>query len=147
MSNGWRAGAVTVALSTTADRDMRVLPIVTTVISALLIGAHFLRSGSYWIAAAAVLFPAILVFRHRAAVWFVQALLLVAAVEWLRTIAIIALERQAYGQPWSRAAAVLGAVAALSVASAFLLGRACQPPAVQAGKQKREQRALQRESV
>lgn len=57
------------------------------------------------------------------AVRIVQLLLILAAAEWLWTLAQIALERQALGQPWVRMALILGTVAAVSVASAVLLGR------------------------
>jgi hypothetical protein len=102
---------------------VRALSIGMTVVSALLVAAHFLRSGSYVLTVAGALFPALLVLRNRLGVRIVQLLLILAAAEWLWTLTLIALERQALGQPWIRMAFILGAVAALSIASALLLGR------------------------
>ena len=102
---------------------MRALSIGMTVVSALLIAAHFLRTGAYVLTAAGALFPAILILRNRTAVRIVQLLLLLAAAEWLRTLLSIALERQALDQPWLRMALILAAVAAITVASAVLVGR------------------------
>jgi hypothetical protein len=103
---------------------MHALAIGMTAVSALLIAAHFFRSGSYVLAAIGLLFPALLFISKPVAVRVVQVLLLVCALEWLRTLASIAAERQALGMPWARMAFVLAAVASFSVASAFLLGRA-----------------------
>ena len=103
---------------------MRTLSIVTTVISALLIAAHFLRSGAYVLTAAAALFPVLLLLKTEVALRIVQALLLLITGEWLHTLAVIALQRQALGEPWMRMGAILAAVAALSLTSAYLLGRA-----------------------
>lgn len=103
---------------------MRILSVTLTALSAILIAAHFYRGGSYVLAAMGLIFPAILLFRSRAAVRTVQVLLLVAAAEWVRTAAVLALERQAMGQPWLRMALILGLIAAISAASALLLERA-----------------------
>jgi hypothetical protein len=104
-------------------RGVRALTIAMTVASALLIAAHFLRTGSYLLAAPSAVFPALLLLRTRLAVRIVQLLLILAAAEWLRTIALIAAERQAFAQPWMRMALILGAVAAVTFTSAVLLGR------------------------
>jgi hypothetical protein len=103
--------------------SVRAFSIGMTVVSALLIAAHFLRSGSYVLTAAGALFPALLILRNRMAVRIVQLLLILAAAEWLRTLVLIALERQALSEPWLRMALILCVVAALTIASAVLLGR------------------------
>ena len=102
---------------------MRALSIGLTVLSALLIAAHFFRSGSYVLTAVGALFPAILLLKRRFAARIVQALLFVAALEWIRTLISLAMERQAMGQPWLRMALILGTVAGVSVVAAFLIGR------------------------
>lgn len=103
---------------------MRALSIVMTVVSALLIAAHFLRSGPYVLVAVGALFPLLLMFKSRIALRVVQFLLILSAAEWIRTLASIALLRQALGEPWIRMAVILGVVAAFSLASAVLLGHA-----------------------
>ena len=102
---------------------MRALSIGLTVLSALLIAAHFFRSGSYLLTAVGALFPALLLLRRRFAVRVVQALLFVAALEWIRTLILLAMDRQAMGQPWIRMALILGTVAGVSVVAALLIGR------------------------
>jgi hypothetical protein len=102
--------------------SVRILSIGMTILSALLIAAHFLRTGSYVLTVAGAVFPALLLFRNRTAVRVVQVLLILAAAEWLRTLVLIALEREALGEPWLRMALILGAVGALSGAAAVLLG-------------------------
>ena len=102
---------------------MRVTAIVMVVASGILIAAHFFRSSAYALAAIGLLFPALLMVRKAFALRLVQLILALAAAEWLRTLAFIAMERHAAGQPWGRMALILGAVAALTGASAVLIGR------------------------
>lgn len=98
-----------------------------TLFSAILIAAHFYRSGSSLLAAIGLLFPALLLLRNRIALRIVQTLLLAAAIEWLRTLYTIALERQAAGVPWLRMVVILSVVAAFTAGTAFLLNRARTP--------------------
>jgi len=96
---------------------VRLLPVA---LSLLLLGAHFYRAG--WPAATLVcvgLLP-LLVLRR----WWVpsvfQALLVLAALERLRTLLMIALMRIANEQEWARMAIILGLVAAFTAASALV---------------------------
>jgi len=95
----------------------RLLPVV---LSLLLLGAHFYRAD--WPAATLVcvgLLPLLALRR-----WWVpsvfQALLVLAALEWLRTLVMIALVRIANEQEWARMAIILGLVAAFTAASALV---------------------------
>lgn len=96
----------------------RLLP---TVLSALLLGAHFLRSGNLVLVAACAAFPLVLLFRREWAVRATQAFLAVAAGTWAWTAFTIAERRIEAGQPWARMAAILGVVALLAVIAALLL--------------------------
>lgn len=92
-----------------------------TFVSGLLVGAHFLRAGSYPLVALSVLFP-FLLFVAKSWAWFaVQAALVVSTGVWLRTLYHIARWRMAMGAPWERMACILGAVALLTFAAAILI--------------------------
>jgi hypothetical protein len=102
---------------------LRATAVVMVVVSGLLISTHFFRSGDYVLAVAGLAFPALLAIRRRFARRLVQLFLVLAGAEWIRTLVLLAMERNAYGQPWIRMALILGAVAALAAVSAALIGR------------------------
>jgi len=107
---------------------LRVTAILMVVLSGILIAAHFFRSGAYWLAAIGLLFPALLAIRTAFALRAVQLFLALAAVEWLRTLLSIAIERHVFGGRWVRMALILGTVTGLTVASAVLIGHTRRMP-------------------
>lgn len=98
-----------------------VLRLLPTVLSALLLAAHFLRSGNLFLALGCAAFPALLLVRRVWALHVTQACLAFAAVTWGWTAFQIAQRRIATGQPWGRMALILGAVSLLAVGAAVLL--------------------------
>jgi hypothetical protein len=96
---------------------LRLLPVL---LALAVLAAHFYR-GQWWVAFGAVvaLAPLLLV-RAPWAARVLQAALLAGAVEWLRTAAALVAVRQSLGQPYTRLALILGAVA-LATASCALL--------------------------
>jgi hypothetical protein len=88
------------------------------VISALLLGAHFLRDGQHLLVLLSLLFPALLLVRRGWATPVLRGLLVLACAEWLRTAWVLAQQRQAVGEPWMRMALILGGVAAITALSA-----------------------------
>ncbi|MCK6682615.1 MAG: hypothetical protein L6R30_09385 [Thermoanaerobaculia bacterium] len=98
-----------------------VIRLVPVILSSIVLGAHFLRGGNVLIAVAIAASPLLLLARRQWALWTVQAILALGALEWIRTLASIAAVRQAQGMPWLRMAVILGVVAAVTLASAFLL--------------------------
>jgi len=99
---------------------MTVLRLLPVVLSALLLGAHFLRTGLIPVVILAVLFPALLFFRRAWAARLVQIMLVLGALEWVRTLLILVAARQAVGQPWSRLAMIIGLVVVFTAGSALL---------------------------
>jgi hypothetical protein len=97
------------------------LALTLVILSALLLGAHFLRSAQYVWVAASLLTPALLLTRRAWAVRIVQAGLLVAAGVWGMTAADTVAQRLEAGEPWIRLVVILGAVALVAVAGAGLL--------------------------
>lgn len=90
-------------------------------LSAMLLAAHFLRSGEIGLVILCLTAPLILVTRTRWSVIVVQFLLIVAAGEWIRTALLIAQERAAAGAPVARMFLILGTVAALTLFAALPL--------------------------
>lgn len=88
--------------------------------SALLLAAHFLRAGIVALVLLSLLFPLLLLIPSRWSVRLVQLMLILGALEWVRTTLEIIDERQAAGVSWAAAAVILGLVAALTAASALV---------------------------
>jgi len=99
---------------------MVILYLLPVVLSAVLLGAHFLRAGMVLLVVLALVFPTILLFRKPWAARLVQIVLVLGAFEWVRTLAVLVAERRATGQPWVRLAVILGLVAAFTGGSALL---------------------------
>lgn len=96
---------------------------VLTVLSSLLLGAHFLRSEGLGLAVAAALVPALLLIRQRWSTQVVGLLMVAGGAEWVRTLVGIAAIRVQHDEPWLRMALILGGVALLSWLAAWRLLR------------------------
>ena len=93
----------------------RVFPVV---LSLGLLGAHFFRAGMQVPVALCLVLVVLLAVPRPWAARLVQAALVLGAVEWIRTLVAIASVRAAAGQPATRMAVILGAVALVTLASA-----------------------------
>lgn len=96
------------------------LSLVPAVLSAWLVGAHFLRTGQLGIAAACALFPLLFLLREEWVRRVGFVFLLYGAGLWLFTAVRIARWRQAAGGPYGRMVLVLGGVALLALFAAVL---------------------------
>jgi hypothetical protein len=96
---------------------IRLFPVI---LSLLLLGAHYYRAGLVLVAAVCALLPLVLLVRR----WWVprvfQGLLVLGALEWGRTLYMLAQMRIAFDQPWGRMALILGAVAVFTLLSALV---------------------------
>ena len=99
---------------------MSILQLTPIILSALILGAHYLRSGPFILVIISFLFPAILFIKRAWAARLVQIILLLGMVEWIRTLFILVAERRLLGEPWGRLAIILGLVAIISGGSALL---------------------------
>lgn len=88
-----------------------------------LLGAHFYRAASWPGVAVCVGVVALLAVPRPWAARAVQAGLALGALEWLRTLVVLAQMRLALDQPWLRMALILGLVALLTAASALVVRR------------------------
>lgn len=98
----------------------RVLAYFPIVLSLIVIGAHFLRSGNDIGVAGAVALLALLFVRQQWAARVVQVALVLGALEWLHTMVQLMRLRIALDQPYSRMVLILGAVAAVTACSSLL---------------------------
>ena len=99
---------------------MTVLAHLPIVLSLLLLAAHYLRGGAVVVTGVLVGLCALLFVPRVWAARLLQVALILGCIEWLRTLVVLALQRQHAGLPWLRIALILGAVAALTAASAWL---------------------------
>lgn len=100
---------------------MRKVTVVFTGLSGLLIAAHFLRAGIYPVVVLGLALPFLLLSKNRIVSILLQVMLAGAGMEWLRTLVMLAATRRAEGQPWIRMAAILGTVAAFTLATAWMV--------------------------
>ena len=97
---------------------MVFLLLLPVVLSALLQAAHFMR----WVGPIGLvaLVPLVLLgVRRKVSVRILQGLLLLGALEWVRTLVTLVEERAALGQPSARLAVILGSVALFTALSAL----------------------------
>jgi hypothetical protein len=87
----------------------------------LLLGAHFFRAGLVPLTAACVAMIALLFVRSPWSARVLQVVLVLGALEWLRTAWTFASLRAAMGEPYGRLLLILGTVAAATLAAALLL--------------------------
>jgi uncharacterized membrane protein len=98
----------------------RVLLYIPIVLSLLVLGAHFLRDGSSIGVYVVLALIALLFLRRPWVARLVQAVLVLGALEWLRTMYELAQIRAFHGQPYGRMLVILGIVAAVTLCSALL---------------------------
>lgn len=89
-------------------------------LSFLLLAAHFYRGHNLLLVGVLLALLALLALRQRWVPRVQQAALLLGALEWLRTLAMLVMERSAMGQAYLRLALILGAVAALTALSGLV---------------------------
>jgi len=87
---------------------LRLFPAALTLLA---LGAHFLRAGNLAMVAAAFFAFALLFVPRPWAARVVQGALVLGALEWLRTLALLAGERRAAGAPYLRMTLILAGVA------------------------------------
>ena len=87
---------------------LRLLP---AALAFLVLGAHFLRADHLALVVAALAAVAILFVRRPWAARIVQGALVLGALEWLRTLALLAGERRSADAPYLRMTLILAGVA------------------------------------
>lgn len=98
----------------------KILMYFPVVLSILVLGAHFLRFGNWLGVFAALLLIVLLFLRRPWVARLMQAVLVLGALEWLRTAYELGHIRALHGQPYGRMLVILGIVAAVTICSALL---------------------------
>ena len=98
----------------------RILLFVPVVLSLVVLGAHFLRDGTWVGVFACLLLIGMLFLRRPWVARVIQVALVLGALEWLRTMYELAQIRAMHGQPYGRMLVILGIVAAVTLCSALL---------------------------
>ncbi len=101
----------------TALNALRLLPVVLVL---AILAAHFYRAAEWAGFGATVALLPLLFVRASWAARVLQAALVLGALEWLRTAAALIAVRQSMGQPYTRLALILGAVALATALCALL---------------------------
>ncbi|MFH2010419.1 MAG: 4Fe-4S dicluster domain-containing protein [bacterium] len=100
-----------------------ILWLLPVLLSAGVVGAHFLRAGDPGLMAASWAVPLLLLIRRRWSARIVQGLLVAAAVFWLVLLSRLAGMRQEMGLAWGRLAAILIAVSLTAAGAALVFER------------------------
>lgn len=95
---------------------LRVLP----GLALLLLGAHFLRGGSFLAIGLTIALMVLLFVRQPWTPRVLQTGLVLGALEWVRTLLQLVQMRQTMGQPYERLVVILGAVAMFTALSALI---------------------------
>jgi len=96
---------------------------IPAILSALLLGAHLMRIGWLPLAVVVALLPLLLLTGRSRWVVALEVVLVLGALEWLRTLLVLVGHRQAAGLPYLRLTAILGGIALLAAIAAPLLER------------------------
>lgn len=100
--------------------EMNFLRLLPVFISFLLMAAHLVRAGQMVMACVLLALLLLLVLKKNWVPWVIQLILLLGAVEWLRTLYSVAQMRIEFGMPWMRMAIILGAVALFTALSCLV---------------------------
>ena len=98
----------------------KVLPYIPVVLSLVILGAHFMRYGNSIGAIGSLLLIALLIVRRPWVARLTQVVLILGALEWVRTLYALVQVRASYGQPFGRMMVILGIIAAVTFLSALL---------------------------
>jgi hypothetical protein len=99
---------------------MNVLRLFPVVLSFLLLAAHFYRAGYPVLTVVSIGVLFLLFLRKPWVPRLFQGLLILGAMEWLRSLYFFAAMRIAWDQPWTRLAIILGAVALFTALSGLV---------------------------
>jgi hypothetical protein len=99
--------------------------LIPTLLSFLVLAAHFFRGGHVVLAVVSCAVPSLLLLRRAWATRIVQVLLVAGALEWVRTTLQIRAVRIDQGREWTRMAVILGSVAGFTLLSSLVY---CLPP-------------------
>lgn len=83
--------------------------------------AHFSRAGMGLLSILVLILPFILLYKKKISLQIVQAVMVLAGIEWIRTAYQYITQRMDTGEPWLRLSMILSVVIISAFWSAFLL--------------------------
>ncbi len=98
----------------------KVLPYIPVILSLVILGAHFMRYGDSVGVIVFLVLIALLLVRRAWVARLMQVVLVLGALEWVRTLYELVQVRAAHGQPLTRMVVILGIVAAITFCSALI---------------------------
>ena len=98
---------------------MKAILYTPIVLSLIVLGAHFMRYSNTILVGAAVVSIALLFVRKPWVARLLQVVLVLGALEWVRTLYGLVQMRTALGEPYGRMLTILGSVAAITALSAL----------------------------
>lgn len=98
----------------------KVLLYLPVVLSLVILGAHFMRYGNSIGVIGALLLIALLIVHRPWVARLMQVVLILGALEWVRTLYELVQVRAALGQPFTRMMIILGVIAAVTFCAALL---------------------------
>ena len=99
---------------------MNFLKLIPVILSFLLLAAHFYRAMLFPLAILALVLLFFLFIKEKWVARLSQAVLVIGALEWVRTLLKLIEMRQAMDLPWTRLAVILGIVALFTGLSALV---------------------------
>jgi hypothetical protein len=96
------------------------LYLLPVILSLVVLGAHFLRGGNFFMVALVLMLLGLLGIRRAWAARTVQAALLLGTVEWIRTLVRLARWRADEGKPVLRLVVILASVALVTGLSSLM---------------------------
>ena len=99
---------------------MNVLKLLPVILSFLLLGAHFFRAGHLALTVLSLSILLLLFVRKSWVPRLIQAALVLAALEWLRSLLMLVYLRIEWGEPWQRLAVILGGVVLFTLLSSLV---------------------------
>ena len=97
-----------------------LLHLLPVILSGLVLSAHFLRGGSFLVVLVCLAALLFLLVRERWVARLMQVLLILGALEWVRTMLALVAQRRSLSEPWTRMAMILSAVALFTAGSALM---------------------------
>lgn len=98
---------------------MRVVKKSLIVLSLLVLAAHFLREGSFFVVALILASPFLLLVPRSWAGWTLRIVLIAGTLVWTSTALQLMMNRMESGAPWIRMLCILGTVALVTGLSAL----------------------------
>ena len=99
---------------------IKTLLYIPVVLSLVVLGAHFMRYGDTILVVGAVALIALLFVRQPWVARLIQIVLILGALEWVRTLYELLQTRIALGEPYGRMLIILGSVATVTACSALV---------------------------